>query len=137
MGKNINYNQHQNNYFLTHLLGIYTMSLITLLASSQNGNFGDDQGPWRQFILDHLDFIANRSRTYEIDSPLMNLYRYDLKRFLRENLKIHGDLAWIVLLLNNLRNDFEWNVEGSYIIPDSNIIAQLYHSYITISTNSF
>lgn len=113
------------------------MSLTTMLTVSQNGNFGDDQGPWRQFILDHLDFIAARSRTYEIDSPLMNLYRYDLKRFLRENLKIHGDLAWIVLLLNNLKNDLEWNTEGSYIIPDSNIIAQLYHSYITISTNSF
>ena len=122
---------------MAHLLGIYIMSLITMLSVGQNGNFGDDQGLWRQFVLDHLDFIARRSTTYEIDSSLMNLYRYDLKRFLREHLKIHGDLAWIVLLLNNLSNDLEWETEGSYVIPDNSLISQLYHSYITISSNRF
>lgn len=113
------------------------MSLIAMLSVGQNGNFGDDQGLWRQFVLDHLDFIARRSQTYEIDSLLMNLYRYDLKRFLREHLKIHGDIAWIVLLLNNLSNDLEWETEGSYVIPDNSLISQLYHSYITISSNPF
>lgn len=113
------------------------MSLSTDLAASDTDKLGDDQGTWRQFILDHVDYISKRSITYDIDGALMNLYRYDLKRFLKTHLSRQRDIAWIVLLLNDFHNDFEFVNPGKYIIPSDELVNGLYHSYITITNNSF
>lgn len=113
------------------------MSLSTDLAASDSGKLGDDQGTWRQYILDHIDYIKRRSTTYDIDGPLMNFYRYDLKRFLKAHLRRQRDIAWIVLLLNDMHNDFEFVNPGKYVIPTDDLINALYHSYITIASNSF
>jgi hypothetical protein len=109
-----------------------TVSLSQLLANElKNSTMSDDQGPWRQFILDHLDYIARRTAVYEITSLLMNQYRYDLARFLREHMSLRSDLAWIVILLNNMSTDLEFDTPGEFIIPTDELIDQLYHSYTT------
>ena len=115
------------------------MTLSALLGQSQRSSLGDDQGGWRQFVLDHLDYISKRSKTYDIAADLMNLYRYDLKRFLKDypGIKRNEDIAWIVLLLNDLPNDFSFVNPGKYIIPSDDLIKTLYHSYVTIHSNSF
>lgn len=111
------------------------MSLSQLLDKSQQDSMGDDQSTWRQFILDHLDYIAKNSRRYDIDANQMTEYRYDLKRYLKNELTLHFDIAWIVLLLNDLFNDFDFDQPGIYVIPNDRLINDLYHTYITISAN--
>jgi hypothetical protein len=108
------------------------MGLSDLLQNSQRNTTSDDQGAWRIFILDHLDYIAKYSKTYDIDAPLMNQYRYNLNHFLREHLQRREDIGWIVLLLNSLHNDFEFFETGHFVIPQDKLITDLYHSYITI-----
>lgn len=113
------------------------MGLSTLLAATQQDSFDDDHGLWRQFILDHLDLIARRSGKYALDATLVNQYRYDLNHFLKDHLKRRNDIGWIVLLLNNLKNDFEFSEPVTLIIPSDKLIGDLYHSYITITSNKF
>ena len=112
------------------------MSLSALITNSQKNTVSDDQGKWRQFVLDHLDYIALRSTVYAIDAPLMNLYRYDLRRFLKAYLKRHQDLGWIVQLLNSMPNDMDFAEAGNLIVPDDDLINRLYHSYISINANA-
>lgn len=105
------------------------MTLSTALMAIAKTNISDDQGPWRQFVLDHLDYIAARSTTYTIEPELMNRYRYDLGRFLKERMTIHTDMAWIVLHLNYLPNDLAFDTPGEFIIPTDELCNKLYHSY--------
>lgn len=111
------------------------MSLSAILASTANGTTSDDNGPWRQFILDHLDHIAARSKTYTIEPAAMNRYKYDIKRFMFEKLQIHEDIAWIVRYLNYLPNDFSFDKPGDYIIPTDSLIIKLKHRFVTIQAN--
>lgn len=112
------------------------MSLSELITDNQRNTVSDDQGKWRQFVLDHLDYIALRSTTFAIDAPLMNLYRYDLRRFLKDYLKRHEDIGWIVQLLNSLPNDFAFHESGNLVVPEDSLITKLYHSYISIVANA-
>lgn len=112
------------------------MGLSTLIAQSTLNTVSDDQGPWRQFILDHLLYISIRSKTYLIEPDLMNLYRYDLKRFLKNYMKLHEDIAWIVLLLNDLPNDFSFDTSRNLVIPTDRFITDLYRSFRTIAANA-
>lgn len=111
------------------------MSLSALLNTVANGTASDDNGPWRQFILDHLDYIAARSKTYTIEADAMNRYQYDIKRFLFDKLQVHEDIAWIVRYLNHLPNDFAFNTSGDFIIPTDSLIINLKHSFVTIQSN--
>lgn len=112
------------------------MSLTNLFLTNRRNSVSDDQGRWRQFILDHLDYIAARSRTFDIQPEMMNLYRYDLARFLKDELNRHEDLGWIVQLLNGMDNDFAFVDVSLLIVPDDALILKLYTSYKTIQTNA-
>lgn len=112
------------------------MGLSSLMTNALRTTISDDQGTWRQFVLDHLDYIALRSRSYLIDPPLMNLYRYDLKRFLKDYLKRHEDMGWIVQLMNSMKNDFDFVDIENLIVPEDSLLQKLYQSYITVQANS-
>ncbi len=114
------------------------MSLSSLLSKDIKGNSGIDWSneKWRQFILDHLDYIAVRCTTYSIDAPQMNLFRYDLKRFLKVRMNRHEDLTWVVQLLNSIKIDFEFDEPRDLLIPSDTDIINLYHSFISIIANA-
>ena len=112
------------------------MTLVDIIKNANSSVVYDDGGPWRQFILDHLDFIASKSQVYSIAPEVMYLYQYDLKRFLKEKMQINEDIAWIVLLLNNLSSDFEFDSPGNFTIPSDRLILQLHLSFVTISNNT-
>jgi hypothetical protein len=111
------------------------MGLSSLLEKVGKGTTSDDNGPWRQFILDHLDYIAARCQTYTIEPDAMNRYKYDIKRFLFDKLQVHEDIAWIVRYLNHLPNDFAFNTPGDFVIPTDSLIIKLKHSFVTIQSN--
>lgn len=111
------------------------MSLSDLIRNNNKSTIGDDHGRWRQFVLDHLDFITLRSGSYAITAEQMNLYRFDLRRFLKERMTRHENMEWIVRLLNNMANDFEFEEACTLVIPTDRTMVDLYHSYMTISSN--
>jgi hypothetical protein len=112
------------------------MSLSKRLGNANRTQMGDDQGRWRQFILDHLDFIARRSQTKEIPAEMMNLYRYDLDRFLKQECSRNEDIAWIVLLINDLPSDFEFVGVRFLIVPTDDLISSLFHSFSSLNRRS-
>lgn len=115
---------------------ITTMGLSTLIDQVQRNTVADDGGKWRQFILDHLNYISLRSTVFVIEPTLMNLYRYDLRRFLKDYLHRHEDITWIVQLLNMMQNDFAFEEVTNLIVPEDSLITKLYQVYATISANS-
>ena len=112
------------------------MGISNLLNSALIQTVSDDKGSWRQYVLDHLDYISSRSTLFPIEPTLMNQYRYDLRRFLKYHMNRHQDIGWIVQLLNNIRNDFEFTDIDNLIIPDDSFITQLYYQYKTIISNA-
>lgn len=113
------------------------MSLSDILTTKiQKDDGADDQGSWRQFVCDHLDYIAVRSRTYNIKPEVMELYKYDLPRFLKDRMSLHWDIGWIVVLLNDLGSELGFSDYGNYVIPSDTLISNLYHSYKTIAANA-
>ena len=113
------------------------MRLSDYLSREINNSIADDQGRWRQYVLDHLDYITARSPKYDVADEVMNLFEYDLGRFLKDHMSRSSDLAWIVRLLNNLPNDLSFYKSGIYIIPSDELLNQLYSSYRTINKNNF
>jgi hypothetical protein len=111
------------------------MSLSDLLEKAIDPH-GDDQGPWRQFVLDHLDWIAVRSKSYLPSDVLMYQYRYDLVRYLKEARSRKTDIAWIVLLLNDIPSDFDFEEPQSLIIPSDELIQSLRGLFATVSGNA-
>jgi len=111
------------------------MGLSQLLTDSVSVT-ANDQGPWRQYVLDHIDWLKARIQPTEIQDLLMNQYRYDLERFLRDEVRLQLDVAWIVLLLNDMSCDFEFVQPGTYLIPQDALINSLYHSFATLRANS-
>lgn len=112
------------------------MGIANLLSSALDETVSDDRGRWRQFILDHLDYIKDRSTSFPISPELMNKYRYDLRRYLKYEMSRHKDIGWIVQLLNNIRNDFEFVDMTNLIVPTDSLITNLYFQYTTINSNS-
>lgn len=112
------------------------MSLSTILNQRLDDQLSNDGGRWRQFILDHLNYIQNRSQTYVADEQTITQYRYDFDRFIKEKIGRQKDITWIVLLLNNLPNDFSFADKTEYIIPSDDLISNLYLSYTTIQANA-
>lgn len=112
------------------------MSLAALIRTSAVTTVSDDNGPWRQFVLDHLDWLSARSITFTISPEKMNLFRYDLKRYLKDELNRHEDITWVVLLLNDLGNDFAFDVPGTYLVPADSEVISLYHSHRTNTANA-
>ena len=112
------------------------MALVDILGNLVNSTCSDDGGRWRQFILDHLMYLRKNSTLYAIDGTIVNRYRYDLAKFLKEYLKLQNDLAWIVLLMNGMANDFEFDSPGEFRIPTDALVLGLYHSYVTINNKT-
>lgn len=111
------------------------MTLSQLLSDQLNSTVANDNGPWRQFVLDHLDYLARRTVPRTIDALEMNQYRYDLARFVKEKMQRSQDMTWIVLLLNNLSCHLDFKEPGDYVIPEDRLILDLYSLYVTTTAN--
>lgn len=112
------------------------MGLSSQLAQQMKSALSDDQGKWRQYIVDHLDYIAARSTTYNIEPSVMEQYRYDLDRFLKEKLTRHEDLGWIVLYLNSMPNDLLFVDVKKIVVPSDSLIQSMYLNYLAVSANA-
>lgn len=105
------------------------MSLISLINRYNSGTISDDDGTWRQFVLDHADYIKTNSQLYEITESVMNIYKYDLRRFLKEKMGRNEDVEWIFLIINDLKSDFDFDVAKNYYIPADTFMINLYTNY--------
>ena len=110
------------------------MSLVDLMYSAKDYRVSDDAGPWRQYVLDHIDYFIKNSPTYTIDPKLMWKYKHDLDGLLLDYYSLMGDLGWIVLLMNNIYSDFDLDASiASLVIPSDSFISNQYLRFVTTS----
>ena len=108
------------------------MALTDLLTNSLN-YYDDVDGAWRLFIIDHKQYLINRSTTYIISQSYFQGYIYDMKRYLR-SINYPTNCSWIVGLINNIHNDIMFTPEiNILLIPSPTILEML---YVTYKTNS-
>ena len=111
------------------------MGVSSSLQAVMTDSFGNDNGTWRQFVCDHLDYIQARSPTYLPEPEVMNQYKYDLSDYLKVGLSRKKNIGWIVCLLNGMASDLEFDESRTYVIPTDELISQLYTTYKSVLAN--
>ncbi len=107
------------------------MTIIGLLRRYNKSTISDDNGPWRQFVLDHADYIKENSELYSVGDQLINIYKYDLRRFLKDRMNRTEDIEWIFLIINDLKSDFDFDKTGNYWIPSDQFMIELFNNFQT------
>ena len=87
---------------------------------------------WVQFVTDHYRELQASATTVEVSLTDMELYRFRLSDWLSDR-GYTKRLAWIVMLLNNIKSDQEFVGFQQLRIPDANYISQLRAQYNTFS----
>jgi len=112
------------------------MSLVQLLTDAQRNTTQDDGGDWRRYILDHLDYLASRSPRHTVDETILFQYRGNVDWYIKNHLMQQEQIGWIVRLLNNFNNDFDFKSTGELIVPEDSLVIGLYQAYLTIQSNA-
>lgn len=79
---------------------------------------------WVQYVTDHYRELQASAVTVEVLPTDMELYRFRLSDWLSDR-GYAKRLAWIVMLLNNIKSDREFVGFQQLRIPDSSQISQL------------
>lgn len=109
---------------------------LTDILSQNITNYSDTDGRWYQFILDHKTYLLNNSQLRNISLAYMQQYINNLEAYLR-SINYPTDCAWIVALVNNIKNNIEFNTSTLEIyVPPFTLIQRLYTDYNTIVSNS-
>lgn len=111
------------------------VSLDVLMEQAHSKTISDDQGPWRQFVLDHLDYIQARSFVQTISPEVMYRYRYNLGQYLVDQNNRMEDMAWIVRLLNGMSCDLDFVGFSKIYLPSDRTLVDLHLQYTTVTQN--
>lgn len=98
------------------------MSLIALLSNRvKNTELKED---WVRFVKDHIEEIKARATIIDISPSLMNVVRYNLSRFLREQ-RIDTRHDWIVYLINEFNSDVDFIHRAQVLVPSPDHLESL------------
>ncbi len=111
------------------------MALTDYLTTLTSDPLLDTDPAWRQFIIDHKAYIISSAGQQKVSPEVMTQCNYNLIRYLRiQNLQVN--LAWIVLLINGLDSDIDFNADMlslTLYVPSETLIQTLYQTYQTVS----
>jgi hypothetical protein len=103
-------------------------TLAQRLESTRKLKIAPDDKEWIQFMKDHREHILEKSSSILIDYNDQNTYRYRLFSYLVETSHT-VDLLWIILWLNQLDTEMDFNNVRELYIPDYTHISELYQTY--------
>lgn len=98
------------------------------LIKDYDESIGDTGYSWFLFIQDLLPDIRKRSTTIELSAYQKNIYRYRLMELLLD-LRLNKAMLPIVLWLNGLRSEQEFNDIELLVIPDAGYLQTLRRYY--------
>lgn len=111
------------------------MSLVDWIKKNYASyNLSDTDSEWRLFIKDHRQLIIKNSNMCFLDADDNELFRFRPKEFLEHN-KIDPDILWIVLWINQIYNEIEFNNIKELFIPKIEYINSLYEQYRSFKAN--
>lgn len=96
---------------------------------------GPEDINWYHFILDHKEYLRRKSTYKEYTPEQLVKYRYRPNEFYTEECKGEAYMAWIFLLVNEIRDPSEFNENNTRLyIPQATDITTLYSTY-SVSVN--
>ena len=98
------------------------------LIKDYDESIGDTSYSWFLFIQDLLPDIRKQSTTIELSAYQKNIYRYRLMELLLD-LRLNKAMLPIVLWLNGLRSEQEFNDIELLVIPDAGYLQTLRRYY--------
>lgn len=102
---------------------------------SKKSRYTPSDPDWVQFVRDHRRQLMNRAVTVNINPDRAFRLRYRPAQLLRE-LDRSPELAWIILLINDISSVRQFEGIESLLLPDDEeAIDDLYESYITYIRN--
>jgi|BioPla2DNA2_1021312.scaffolds.fasta_scaffold50489_2 hypothetical protein len=109
------------------------MSLIDEYRSLEN-NFSNSNADWVQFVVDNMAKIKASSIVMTLDAFHHNTMKYRLEDYLREQY-VDPNLAWLVLMLNQLGSDKDFRDLTKLIVPNMEYMNTLKRQYISLSSS--
>ncbi len=105
------------------------MTLIDILNSKLT-RLNNLDSKWVTFILDHKKYIISKSDSIIITNEMISHYQHKLHNLLREN-GVQDDIQWIARMLNSINDLTVFNQGDRLIIPEKNLISELYRKFQT------
>lgn len=112
------------------------MALVDDLKTKASDPYVLGDIDWYQFVLDHKDYIRQRSTQVMPSGEIIGQTRYDVTRWLRKE-NFEPKFWWIVMVINDINSDLDYrknNILIPIFIPTVTVIKNLYTSYISTST---
>lgn len=105
------------------------MTILDLLAAKRTEN-DDDDPKWVLFVKDHRDELVANATRRQFSSDLMNTVRYDLRRYLRR-IQYPEALDWVVLYINDIQTEADFNDLNELLLPSQNQISNLRNFFLS------
>lgn len=103
---------------------------LTDIINDLNSKLNNQEKEWVQFIYDHYTLIRENSEWISIEPGTMKRYRYRPEDYL-EHLGKDKNLAWIMLLINQIPNRGYFEGLDKVLVPDQRYIEELRSKYET------
>lgn len=114
------------------------MTLTDILSNQLSNVYLDQDDRWRQFIIDHKNYIKLNGQYYTVSAQVMSQCTFDLGRFLRQN-ALPRYFYWIILCINDISNDQEFTIDmisPGFYVPLETVIQDLYAKYVSMYTQT-
>ena len=96
-----------------------------------NSSFLEDDA-WIQFLLDHREYIRERSTITTLDEKTMNRYRYRIRDFLQDTDGTSADCEQAFKIINRLGSNLDFNDSlRAVYVPPTNVVKEIRNSYYT------
>lgn len=103
---------------------------LTAAYNTEEGMYNSIDIKWVQFVRDHFLFIRNNYCTRrDIDPVEMNTYRFRMEDWLEDIVKIPQEAMWMILMLNQMTHQNEFDKLDYLILPDFYQVSSLYELY--------
>lgn len=113
-------------------IGITTMAndnSISSVIESFGSVYGNKDIDWVRFVHDHYYNIFSTCTSYNLDKSSHYWRYYRLEDYLRE-INVDPNIAWIVLLVNQMSSRKEFKDLDNILIPDMYVLRGLRQSFM-------
>lgn len=108
------------------------ISLVEVLNKKSSPTDSSDKD-WVWFVYDHDYLLEETCEVRTLDYDEQEMYRFRLLEYLVDN-GINHNLMWIILHLNDLNSEQDFNRLPVIKIPSEGVVSRLYSSYMSQKT---
>lgn len=104
------------------------MVILQDLLKRNLTKINDIDSKWRNFVKDFRNQILLTVTSIDLTSYHEMIFRYRLRDLLYEA-KLSEDIAWVVVWINDMRNESDFKNRDYILIPDYNLLTKIRNLY--------